>query len=261
MPATIVLLLSMMCPPLFLENAIEMQLIEGIIGLPTIVIYIWIMQATEQRPANDMSVSLEQRGLVQIRKSLQAGIALWAIGILGLCGLLMILLMSVVDIERILPRSIITDHPRPAALIKLIRKRKYNIISIIPALCWLSVIFNLARMAVGMGIWSSVGHLGSTIFCPRLSTTGFIAGVSILLSLADHLLRASFCVGSIKWLRMDGVWEPLREGSGSSPPLDTGLHSIRERGAGAEVVMGMRELVDLGKVICLDFHTSELTAF
>jgi hypothetical protein len=77
LPATFVLALSLLSPPLFLENAIEMQLVEAIVGMFTIKVYSDLNALTP-----DWTSSLE--GFSIVRPAAIVGIVAWSISLVWL---------------------------------------------------------------------------------------------------------------------------------------------------------------------------------
>jgi len=248
MPATIILLLSAICPPLYLENAMEMQLVEGMIGLPTIGIYSWITQATRQRSRGDLSWAAEQHEWEQMRRSSQVGIAFWSIAFGALVLLLMILVVANVHIEGVLTSNMTKRTFWPSAIITYIRANIESG-SIVTAIFWLSVVFNLGRTGVGFGIWSSLDQLDAPLFCPSLATTGTIAAMATSITFVDHVFRALLCVGRVRWAKLDGIWELHHPKASANTPLDIVKYDVQEQVVSGEGAVDMRKLVELSELL------------
>jgi hypothetical protein len=156
--------------------------------------------------------------------------------------LLAAVIISIINVETQVPRRLTNDALWPSTIIRAIRQQDLTLTSVVPAFFWLSVALNAARTGVGLGIWIGLGRFDSSIFCPSLKTTGVIAATTILVSFVDHIYRAKFSVGRVRWMKLGGIWElPLHEKQ--NLPLDIADYKVQA----LDSSMSMSEIVELGE--------------
>lgn len=195
MPATFVLFLSWICPPLFIENALEMQLVEGLMGIFTIGIYDDLRIAVGTASDWSFSNSAQKLGFERIRDGSKVGVGFWSIG----------LVVVLVCLSVCAPTDFYMEKNAKIAR---------------AVFFYWSILFNFVRMVAGFAIWSGVPMFDPSSFCPSLDTTGTIAAISVSITIMDHLLRALFCVGRVDWLGSEAKSWQLGEGLRSGYPLD-----------------------------------------
>jgi len=162
LPGTIVLFLSLTCVPVFIENAIEIQITEIIMSIFTIKIYTDIEMSTRD--------PIDLDGFWSVRYGSILGIVAWT-------------LTLVVFLGCVLASFVVSEGD---TLGKVMTR-------------W-GVFFNIVGMACGMSIWIGVAKMDPTAFCPSSSVGGGIAALWIFTTVVDHLWRALFCVGRVKWI-------------------------------------------------------------
>ncbi len=188
-PATFVLFMAYICPTLYLENALELQCVEGVIGMLTVGIYDGIRKAingfgdfsTHRIGDEDLRTGLEH-----IAEGAKLGFAFW---ILSFFIALAVLVLLVIGMG--------SGKPSDKSALRIALR------------LWISwsIIFNASRMIAGFLIWTGVAQLDDGAFCPNLAATGGIAAVAFASTLVDHAWRAYFWVegasfsslGSVAW--------------------------------------------------------------
>jgi len=193
MPATFVLFLSWICPPLFIENALEMQLVEGLMGIFTLGIYDDLRITVGTASYWSFSNSTQKLGFERIRDGSKVGVGFWSIGIVVV---LACLIYTFNDFRM--------ENAKMAGALFL----------------YWSILFNFVRMVASFAIWSGVPMFDPSSFCPSLAATGAIAAISVSITIMDHLLRALFCVGRVDWLGSEAKSWQLGEGLRNGYPLD-----------------------------------------
>lgn len=181
--ATFISLLTIINPALYLENAIEMQFVEGILGMFTIGIYDSIRKSIPNHVSWDPSLDAEsvaqaQLGLKRMRDGSKLGVGMWVLSFFALLVCI--------------PAGIFQSGRRAAQLWT----------------CW-SIFFNFMRMAAGFAIWAGVPLLQPATFCPSIATTGGMAAVWVAVTIADHMWRSLFCVGRVEWIFLSKYTELL----------------------------------------------------
>jgi hypothetical protein len=166
LPATFVLFMAYICPTLYLENALEMQFVEGMIGMLDIGIYNDIRKAmgSENEFANgDISV---QDGLMDVMQGARLGFAFWILSLFVAVGVLAWVIFARIPYKNI------------------------------PLRIWAgwSILFNMVRMIAGFLVFAGVAKMDETAFCPSLVATGAIIALAFGCTLVDHAWRAFFYV-------------------------------------------------------------------
>lgn len=172
LPATFVLFMAYICPTLFLENALEMQCVEGLVGMLTIDIFNDVRKATNR--VGDLSVrkldyKYSQTALDHITDGANLGFAFWILSLFAVMGVLVLLVIG------------------------MARKTPLDSTPLQVWTGW-SIIFNAIRMAAGFLIWAGIAGLDETVFCPNLAATGSLATIAFASTLLDHGWRALFSV-------------------------------------------------------------------
>jgi hypothetical protein len=162
LPATLVLFMAYICPTLYLENALEMQCVEGVMGMFTIGIYNDIRKAVG-------GADIHQPGVKHIRDGANLGFAFWILSFFVALAAVTLLI-----------KGMLREKPPNATPLRL----------------WTgwSIIFNMIRMMAGFLIWAGVAQVDKQVFCPSLAATGGIAAIAFASTLVDHGWRAYFCV-------------------------------------------------------------------
>ncbi|OCT45304.1 hypothetical protein CLCR_06164 [Cladophialophora carrionii] len=162
MPATFVLFMAYICPALYLESALEMQCVEGVLGMFTIGIYDDIRKGVR-------GADILQPGVKPIRDGAKLGFAFWILSFLVAFAVLVLLKIGMMR-----------GKPLDGTPIRL----------------WTgwSIISNMIRTIAGFLIWAGVAQVDQQGFCPSLSATGGIAAIAFAGALVDHGWRAYFCV-------------------------------------------------------------------
>ncbi|KAJ9602752.1 hypothetical protein H2200_012532 [Cladophialophora chaetospira] len=197
LPTTFVFFMAYLCPTLYLENALEMQFVEGVMGLFTIDIYDDIRKAVSG--LGDLST--EQAGdgntpaLQHISSGAKLGFAFW---ILSFFVALAVVVLLVVGMMR--------EKPLDSTPLRIWT-------------CW-SIIFNAMRMIAGWLIWTEVAQLHEQIFCPSLTATGAIAAIAFASTMVDHGWRAYFCVEDARFNSLSSVFRATLLRSYRKAPTD-----------------------------------------
>ncbi|KIW64557.1 hypothetical protein PV04_09482 [Phialophora macrospora] len=162
LPATFVLFMAYLCPTLYLENALEMQCVEGVMGMFTVGIYNDIRKAIN-------GADIIQPGVKYIRDGANLGFAFWILSFFVALGAVHLLI-----------KGMLRESPLDGT----------------PLRVWTgwSIIFNMIRMMAGFLIWAGVAQVDKQVFCPSLAATGGIAAITFASTLVDHGWRACFCV-------------------------------------------------------------------
>ena len=151
----------------------EMQFVEGVIGMLTITVYDEIRKAVGGLGDLSTETSGDQNlraGLNLVSDGAKMGVAFWVMSLLA----------------AIAAFSIIFFAPR----------LRDKTVKSSPLRLWLrcSIICNMFRMASGFLIWAGVATVDEHLFCPNLAATGAIAAISFASALLDHCWRAYFRV-------------------------------------------------------------------
>ncbi|KAH8702867.1 hypothetical protein GQ44DRAFT_732669 [Phaeosphaeriaceae sp. PMI808] len=194
--ATIVSLLTIINPALFLENALEMQIVEGALGMFTIGIYDGIRKSIPKhfswdRSLDEYNLAQAKIGLRRITDGSKLGVGMWVLSLLVLLCCL-------------IKRS----------------ARAWT--------CW-SIFFNFARMAASLAIWAGVPLLEPGTFCPSITTTGGMAVILTAVTITDHIWRALFCVGRVDWVFLGNYRELLAGRDEPSWPMDVTYFAEEEK--------------------------------
>jgi len=214
--ATFISLLTIINPALYLENAIEMQFVEGVLGMFTIGIYDGIRKSIPNHVSWDPSldagsVARARLGLERMRDGSELGVGMWVLSFFALLVCI---------------KAGIFQSGRRATQLWT---------------CW-SIFFNFMRMVTGFAIWAGVPLLQPATFCPSIDTTRGMATVWVAVTIADHMWRSLFCVGRVEWIFLSKYTELLSGYDKPGWPMDV-TYFPKEEGEGEEEETGVIERV------------------
>jgi hypothetical protein len=172
LPGTFVLFVAYACPTLYLENALEMQFVEGATGLLSVRIYDEIRSAVRRVghvATQDVRGGAVGDGLKLVSHGANLGLAFWVLS-----------LLVAVWAAFLLVRRLLCEKPFTRTQLRLWT-------------AW-SIVFNLMRMVAGFMIWAGIATVDDRAFCPNLAATGAIAATVAVATLVDHVWRAFFHV-------------------------------------------------------------------
>jgi hypothetical protein len=165
LPATLVTVITFACPALYLENALEIQLVEGLQGMLLIRYYDILRRDFGAYPGQAQDI-----GLKRTTDGAKVGVGFWSISVIAIM------------------LCILSGH---------YFWRFWTVWS----LGW-NFVRSAAGFAIwgGLETLKNADGNSSAIFCPSPATLGKVAVVSIVVTIVDHIWRAIFCVGRVDWV-------------------------------------------------------------
>jgi hypothetical protein len=166
--ASVAMACSFACPALYLENALELELVEGMMGMLLIRVYDEIRRHVEL-----IDGWFEDTGLKRMSDGAKVGVGFWSVSLI-------------------------------AFLVCLCCRRSFWAFFTIWSFGW-NFVRAAAGFAIWGGIetWLNSAANVNDNFCPSSPTLGAVAAISVGVTICDHIWRGMFCVARVEWISPD----------------------------------------------------------